>query len=548
MAGFDKYSNYNENTSFSSVIFGAEKPVLEVELNELQQIINTTIKRLAGVLGSCVVPLSNGSISYSSSDKKITISKCVIMTDNGLTAYVDYMYNSIVAGEVYFKVQEIDVDSTTIMKKYGNTEGSEVPNTIVDSRVNVETSRRKAVVYTLMNSSSVPADTETEKYVRVGKLYGDVLTLNSTTGIYRYALLDSPTFVNALSLGKRTSGTVGVGSVSFGGANLVSGKYALALGESNTASGMRALTVGISNTASGTNSQASGNGSEATETGAIASGYQSKASGQYSVAENYKTKASGENSHAEGYNTEALANQHAEGHYNDTSVATANTSSGASTGTAFVIGNGTSSAKSNAFRVQNDGATYAKGAYNATGADYAEYVEWADGNPDEEDRRGYFVTFDENAPNKIRKSKADDIYILGVVSGNPGIIGNADECWLGKNLFDEFNSPIYETIEETIEELDPETGEVTTRTIQVLQHKVNPEYDPTQEYKHRSERPEWSAVGLIGVMSVRDDGTCTAGGYCTWGDGGIAKTAEASCSNYRVLERVSENIIKIVVK
>lgn len=27
---FDKYSNYNENTSFSSVVFGASKPVLEV--------------------------------------------------------------------------------------------------------------------------------------------------------------------------------------------------------------------------------------------------------------------------------------------------------------------------------------------------------------------------------------------------------------------------------------------------------------------------------------------------------------------------------------
>lgn len=548
MASFDKYSNYDEKSSFSEVVFGAEKPLLEVELNEMQQIINSKIKRIAGVLGSCIVPLSNGSISYSSSTKKISISNCVIMTENGLTAFVDYINVAITAGEVYFKVQETYVDSTSTMKEYGNTDGNDTPNTIIDSRFNVETSRRKAVVYTLMNSGAVPADTDTEKYVRVGKLYGTTLTLNSITGINRYALLDSPIFVNALSLGKRTDGTVGVGSTSLGGANLVSGKYGFALGESNTVSGMRASAQGISNTASGTNSQASGNGCTASATGANASGYQNTASGDYSVAENYKTKASGENAHAEGYGTEALKNQHAEGHYNDTSVATENTNSGTSTGTAFVIGNGTSGAKSNAFRVTGEGVTYAKGAYNATGADYAEYAEWADGNPDNEDRRGYFVAFDEEKPNMIRKAKADDVDVLGVVSGNPCIVGNSDECWLGKNLFDEFNSPIYETVEETIEVENPETGEIETKTILVQQHKVNPDYDPTQQYKHRSERPEWSAVGWIGVLSVRDDGTCKAGGYCTWTDGGLATSAEPSRLNYRVVERVTENVIKVVIK
>lgn len=547
MSGFDKYSNYDEKTSHSSIVFGAEKPILEVELNELQQIINSKINRITGVLGSCIIPLTGGSITYSSSTKKVTISKCVIITESGLTAYVSYMNNDIVAGEVYFKVQEIDADSTSAIKEYGNTNGSDVSNTIADSRFSIETTRRKVVVYTLMNTSAVPSDTATEKYVRVGKLYGTTLTLNSTTGINRYALLDSPIFVNALSLGKRTDGTVGVGSTSLG-TNLVSAKYGLALGESNTVSGLRSVTFGISNTASGTNSQASGNGSNASGTGAIASGYQSTASADYSNANNYKTKASGENAFSTGYNTEALANQLTVGHYNDTTLATANNTSGTSTGTAFVIGNGTSSAKSNAFRVTGEGATYAKNAYNATGADYAEYAEWADGNPDNEDRRGYFVTFDEEKPHMIRKAKADDFYILGVVSGNPCIIGNSDECWLGKNLFDEFNSPIYENLDEIIQIENPETGEIVEKTITVKQHKVNPDYDPTLQYTHRKDRKEWSAVGWIGVLPVRDDSTCEVGGYCTCSDGGIATKAEPSRFNYKVLERVSENVIKIAVK
>ena len=538
MANFDKYSNYNENTSFSNVVFGSEKPILEVELNEIQQIINSKIKRIAGVFGSCVVPLTDGSISYSSSTKKITISKCVIVTESGLTAYVNYIYADIVAGEVYFKVQEIDVDLSSILKENGYTNGNDVTNTILDSRFNIETTRRKAVVYTVMNTSSVPADTDTEKYVRLGKLYGTTFTPNSTTGIHRYALLDSPIFVNAISLGKRTDGTVGAGSTNLGGANLVSGKYALALGESNTASGMRAVTIGISNTASAVNSQASGNGSTASATGAIANGYQSTASADYAVANNYKTKASGENSFATGYNTEALANQMSAGHHNDITIATANNTSGTSTGTAFVIGNGTSSAKSNAFRVTGEGATYAKNAYNATGADYAEFAEWADGNPDNEDRRGYFVTFDEEKPNMIRKANTNDTYILGVVSANPCIIGNSDECWLRKNLFDEFGSPIYETIEETTDE----------GVILVRQQKINPEYDPTKQYTHRKDRKEWSAVGWIGILAVRDDSTCQVGGYCTCNTDGIATQAEPSRFNYRVVERVTENVIKVAVK
>lgn len=46
MTSFDKYSNYAENTAHSSIVFGADKPVLEVELNELQQIINTKLSRI----------------------------------------------------------------------------------------------------------------------------------------------------------------------------------------------------------------------------------------------------------------------------------------------------------------------------------------------------------------------------------------------------------------------------------------------------------------------------------------------------------------------
>ena len=47
----------------------------------------------------------------------------------------------------------------------------------------------------------------------------------------------------------------------------------------------------------------------------------------------------------------------------------------------LIVGSGISTARANCFRAGVSG-TYATGSYNATGADYAEYFQWADGNPD----------------------------------------------------------------------------------------------------------------------------------------------------------------------
>lgn len=278
-----------------------------------------------------------------------------------------------------------------------------------------------------------------------------------------------------------------------------------------------------------------------------AEGNRTKAIGSNSHAEGSYTIARGTTSHAEGSYTEALVNQHAQGHYNDTSVASSNSTTGTSTGTAFVIGNGTYDVRSNAFRVTGAGVTYAKGSYNSTGADYAEFAEWADGNPNNEDRRGYFVTFDETKTAMIRKANAGD-YILGIVSGNPCIIGNSDESWLGRYVFDEFGSIVYEETEVEVETFDEETGTNLIKKETVTMYKINPDYDKTREYVHREKRKEWSAVGWIGVLSVRDDGTCVAGGYCVPADGGIATHSERVAGAYRVLERISDNIIKVALK
>lgn len=55
----------------------------------------------------------------------------------------------------------------------------------------------------------------------------------------------------------------------------------------------------------------------------------------------------------------------------------------------------------------------------------------------------------------------------------------------------------------------------------------------------------WSAVGMLDVLSVWDDGTCEVNGYCNVSDGGIATKAD---SGYRIVKRVNENIVKVIFR
>ena len=248
-----------------------------------------------------------------------------------------------------------------------------------------------------------------------------------------------------------------------------------------------------------------------------------------------------------GNNNEAYSNQTAFGHYSKLSTLES-VDSGSAARTAFMIGNGSSdSSRSNAFRVNYNGTIYATNSTIATGADYAEYFEWSDGNPDGEDRVGLFVTFDEQDPEKIKIASAGD-YILGIVSGHPNTIGNGDEDWRGRYILDDFGRYIEETYE--YEEIwQDKDGVKHTKTREGIRYKENPDYDPDELYIPREERPEWSAIGMVGVLSVYDDGTCQVNGYCRCGENGIATLVETrTFDTYRVIQRISDNIIKVVIK
>jgi len=188
-----------------------------------------------------------------------------------------------------------------------------------------------------------------------------------------------------------------------------------------------------------------------------------------------------------------------------------------------------SSVLNNTIRFQGSvGNIKIDGTVSTPEADYAEYFEWADGNQNNEDRRGFFVSL---IGNKIVKSNIDPI---GVVSSTPSFIGDdpqnrwngtyLKDYW-GKNIMEEFElfeisgKTIYYNVQyftQTPNAVNVSgltfSGNVQdlTNTGQIKSFpKMNPNFDPSVEYLTREERKEWSPIGLLGKLKVRTNEVIT---------------------------------------
>jgi hypothetical protein len=130
-------------------------------------------------------------------------------------------------------------------------------------------------------------------------------------------------------------------------------------------------------------------------------------------------------------------------------------------------------------------------------ADYAEVGEWADGNPDKENRLGYFVAIAEVGDNtiKIRKATSTDD-VRGVSVYNPAFSGNASKNKYGAD------------------------GELL---------------------------PQYNYIGVMGIVKIIDNGRCTVGGRCMPSDDGTAIPSDNNMG-YAVLERVDTNHVLIAVE
>lgn len=139
----------------------------------------------------------------------------------------------------------------------------------------------------------------------------------------------------------------------------------------------------------------------------------------------------------------------------------------------------TSNGSNITFIMRGDGQAFADGSWSGGGADYAEWFEWLDGNPQAEDRVGYAVSLQGD---KIVLGGAPED-LIGVISANPSVVGDHAELqWKQKWLKDSFGRPI----------LGPDGDPI-----------LNPAFDPEATYEPRSARASWATVGLLGKLRVR---------------------------------------------
>ena len=320
-----------------------------------------------------------------------------------------------------------------------------------------------------------------------------------------------------------------------------SGLYSHAEGQFSHATDQASHAEGYETVASALASHAEGYQSEASGSTSHAEGGYTKATNTYSHAEGQESIANGRTSHAEGMRTIAGSNyQHVQGMDNIEDTATKYL---------HIVGNGSYNNRSNAHTVSWSGKAWYAGSVTSNGADYAEYFEWLDENPEKEDRVGLLVTLDGD---KIKLANVGD-EVLGIISGTAAVLGDNYECeWNGKYLTDDFGRIIYEDVEEFIDEIigkDEEGNSVIEKVSLGLFKRpvLNPNYDSTQEYINRADRPEWDAVGMLGKLYVRDNGTCQVNGYVKVVENGVA-TASTEKTNIRVLSRVTDNVIKVLLK
>jgi hypothetical protein len=160
------------------------------------------------------------------------------------------------------------------------------------------------------------------------------------------------------------------------------------------------------------------------------------------------------------------------------------------------------------------------GGADISAADYAEYFEWEDGNPNDEDRRGKAVVLVNGG--KIRLATADDpdSEYLGIISVEPGVVG--DSAWsvwtgawkrdkFGQRIKEDYNLICWGDYDEMSKSYDVQVSEEVAATMEVPEDAVTvtkqrwahaDDYDPEREYIPRKDRKEWVAVGMLGKLPL----------------------------------------------
>ena len=188
MDKFERFSNYNEQSAYQQVIFGHDNPILETELNEMQQlqdnsrlslirkqvfsgftelvqkefkgepiIYNPTENGLTLVNKIAIAPFRANVAGYEINGQgNFTYNKIdnYILVDLGQTSK-DALYDTLVYLEVWFETAKGD----TAVTKFGYADGDVLGTPAKDDRVAEETSRRLTLCWAIRVKNECDFDT-----------------------------------------------------------------------------------------------------------------------------------------------------------------------------------------------------------------------------------------------------------------------------------------------------------------------------------------------------------------------------------------------------
>lgn len=176
MGDFSLLSKYNSKSGFKSVRIGSDSPVLESELNELQEISDHKMSNfIKHFIGNGLSSLAN--ITYDQETKTLNLRDNFAFID-GYLIEISKLSIQLEEGETaYIQAWEETVTYKDEIKLHGNQqEDTLINNYLLDDRINEETSRRIQVKYDLVKqvdpskSHIIIGEIKGGKFIFTGKI------------------------------------------------------------------------------------------------------------------------------------------------------------------------------------------------------------------------------------------------------------------------------------------------------------------------------------------------------------------------------------------
>ena len=457
---FSRFSNTDfSNTPFQYVIFGKNGGLLEVELNEAQYLgfIRDQIA-LNSVGNRCV----NATITRVS-DGTVTI-KGDLVIDGFAIHSCDTSIKVNTNDTIYAKVSLETLTKDSTVTKNGRVGGSVIPNTILDDRMNLETTQRKAIRLEL-------STTKQDGFVPIAYAH------STRRAVFLLDTLDLSTMFSSVVESLRYSGYLNA----FDG-DFTDGYYATDSGKpipSNTVGEHHSVMTTnfipcepyekIKLKHSGTLKRDSSSTSSSTFLVLF-----------YDSDKNFlpnKCVGSGSSDTSYTFNVPSNAYYFRFNVASDDPVISIDV-----VGDVTVIRHYSSQVLPN-------------GTVTSSNSDFAEIAKWSDGNPDNEDRLGYFVSV----------SKTEDGITMSKATSNSGVRGV---------------------------------------TVSAPAFSANASDD---KFENEELKKEYNYVAFAGFATVIDNGTCTVNERCMPDDNGCA-VPSTNTMGYQVIERVDENRVLILVE